>query len=99
MTDGRRQVEAFFAKMVEDTALRDKVASIKGDENEVYTRMAAVAGEAGFDVTVDDLRASRSAFGEGAELDDDELDKVSAGCASVCTEVCGMFLGHYIGRQ
>lgn len=95
------QLEAFYRKLSEEKALKDKVTSLRGDVPTVYSQLVKIAKDSGYDVTVDDIKAAHS---EKGELSDAELAKVAggagdSGCESVCDSVCGLFLGHWIGRQ
>lgn len=94
---GRQQLEAFYKKLAEDKALKDQVTEIKGDIDTVYQGIVKIARANGFDITAEDIRALHA---EDQELDDEQLDMVAGGgCTSVCGEICGMFLGHWMGRQ
>ncbi len=99
----KKQLEAFYQKLQEDKALKDKVAALRGDIASVYGEMAKIARDAGYDITVEDIKAAHA---EKGDLDDADLDKLAGGfygddwgCSSVCAEVCGNFLGHWVGRQ
>ena len=92
----KQQLDAFYQKMAEDKSLKDQVLALKGEINTVYAGMVKVAREAGFDITFEDIKASRIG---SDKLDDLELDSVAGGCHSVCTEICGEFAGHWMGRQ
>ena len=92
----KQQAEAFYQKLAEDGTLKDQIAALRGDVNTVQEEIAKIAREEGFDVTKDDIQALHSS---DKELDDAELDSVAGGCSSVCSEICGLFLGHWMGRQ
>lgn len=96
---GEKQMDAFFQKMMEDKHLKDQVATIKDDMEAVYAKVAKIARDAGFDVTAEDVRASRLTIGRSGKLDDKEIDKLAGGCSSVCGEICGTNLGIWAGRQ
>ena len=102
-----QQVEAFYKKVMEDDALKEKVMGIKGAPLSVAEKVVEIAKENGFDVSVDDFKKF---YTEQANLSAEELEQISGarngdcpepkpGCTKVCTEICGTFLGHYLGKQ
>lgn len=101
-----QQVEAFYKKVMEDDALKEKVMGIKGAPLSVAEKVVEIAKENGFDVSVDDFRKF---YTEQADLSAEELEQISGAsngcppynpdCMKVCTEICGTFLGHYLGKQ
>lgn len=90
------QLKGFYQKMAEDKALKDQVAALRGDIDTVYAGMVKIARDHGFEITAEDIQAL---YNEDGELDGEELDSVAGGCSSVCTDICGLFMGHWIGRQ
>lgn len=93
---GQKQVEAFYQKLMEDKSLKDQVLAVKESMEVMYAEVAKIARDAGFDVTPEDVRKYLS----DVQLDDQALDQVAGGgCTSVCTDICGMHLGHWMGRQ
>jgi len=106
----REQVEAFYAKVMQDEELKQKVMAIKGAPEAVGNAVVELAKEEGFDVTLDDYKALY--YENNEEMSDEELAQVSGGgglqkgcpdynssCSKNCDEICGMNLGHYIGKQ
>lgn len=93
-----KQVEAFFDKILEDDELKRKVAKLSDDMYNAYDTLAQIARDAGYDVTVEELRASKLSFSRSENIAD-ELVKSNLSCTSVCTDICGMHLGHWLGRQ
>ena len=103
-----QQIEAFYRKVMEDEALKEKVMGIKGAPMSVAEQVVEIARENGFDVTVEDFKQY---YYDQAEMSAEEMEQISAGkkkkgcpeyndqCDKVCGEVCGTFLGHYIGNQ
>lgn len=104
-----QQVEAFYKKVMEDEALKEKVMGIKGAPLSVAEKVVAIAKENGFDVTVDDFKQY---YNDQAQMSPEEMEEIAGGkkvkgctpehsdqCSKVCGEVCGTFLGHYIGKQ
>ncbi|MDD2444066.1 MAG: Nif11-like leader peptide family RiPP precursor [Desulfotomaculaceae bacterium] len=88
---GQKQVEAFYQKLMEDKSLKDQVLAVKESLEVMYAEVAKIARDAGFDVTPEDVRKYLS----DVELDDQALDQVAGGgCQSVCTDICGIHLGH-----
>ena len=63
------QLKAFLEKVKADTSLQEKLKAA-GDANAV----AAIAKEAGFSISADDLTKAQS------ELSDQELEGVAGGC-------------------
>ncbi|MDD2422175.1 MAG: Nif11-like leader peptide family RiPP precursor [Heliobacteriaceae bacterium] len=95
---GQKQVEAFYQKLLEDKSLKDQVVAVKESPDVMFAEVAKIAQDAGFDVTPEDVRKYLS----DAQLDDQTLEQVAGGrrgCTSVCTEICGLLLGHWLGRQ
>ena len=103
-----QQVEAFYKKVMEDDVLKEKVMGIKGAPLSVAEKVVAIAKENGFDVSVEDFKED---YTEQADLSAEEMEQVSGGlgwseclhqdpnCSKSCVEICGTFLGHYIGKQ
>ena len=102
-----QQVEAFYKKIMEDEALKEKVMGVKGAPLSVAEKIVEIAKENGFDVSVDDFKEF---YTEKADLSAEELEQISGvnnrdcppvdpNCSRECIEICGTFLGHYIGKQ
>lgn len=80
----KQDMKEFMAKVSEDEGLRVKLEALAGlPEDEVAARMAAIACEAGFDVSVEDFAPAE------AELDDDELNVVAGGGYACCCRQTG----------
>ena len=92
-----KQVEAFYQKLSEDKNLKDQIMEIKDTVEVMYEKLTKIAQDAGFDVAVDDVRE----YWASQQLSDEALDQVAGGggCTSVCDSICGLFLGHWMGRQ
>jgi len=97
------QLEEFYKKIAGDTRLKEKVMAIKGNAGEVYEKVTAIAREEGFEVEKNDFV---EAFNETADLEKvpplelgDSNCGGDPGCTRACTEVCGSFMGHYVGKQ
>lgn len=98
------QFEAFYKKVGQDEALKNKLMALRGDIHMVQDEIVKIAREKGFDVEQDDfVEAFKNDTGK---LDDEVLDAVAGGCywgkqgcIKVCGECCGTFLGTYIGQQ
>lgn len=74
----KQGMKEFMEKVSEDEGLRVKLEALAGlPEDEVAARMAAIACEAGFEVTVEDLDPAET------ELDESELAAVSGGSVIV----------------
>ena len=69
------QLKAFLEKVRADTSLQEKLKAA-GDANAV----AAIAKEAGFIISADDLTKSQSELADMLELSDQELEGVAGGC-------------------
>ena len=71
------QLKAFLEKVQADTSLQEKLKAA-GDANAV----AAIAKEAGFSISADDLKNAQFKLSEGelAELSEGELEGVAGGC-------------------
>jgi len=75
-------LKAFFAKLETDTALQDKARALQiGAEDERLAGLCALAADAGFTVTPEDLQ-SAAAGSAAAELDDESLRAVVGGLCS-----------------
>lgn len=103
------QVEEFYRKVMENEELKQKVMAITGTPKAVGEKVVAVAKENGFDVTLEDFEKF---YYDQAEMDPEEMEQIAAGkksetcfgpyddeCTKVCDEICGTFLGHYLGKQ
>lgn len=97
------QLEEFYKKVAGDAELREKVMAIKGDAGEVYEKVSTIAREEGFEVEKSDFV---EAFNENADLEKvpplelgDNNCGGNPGCHRACMEVCGTFMGHYVGKQ
>ena len=98
------QFDAFYRKVGEDEALRQKLMALRGNSEEVFRVIAGIARDEGYDVVEEDFA---EAFGGNGEMDEGVLEQVVGGkncggdpnCTRVCGECCGTFLGTYIGRQ
>lgn len=84
-----KNVQAFYEAVVKDAALREKVAALgkleQQQQEELLEALVKIAKEAGFDVTVEELKAWHPA---NKELSDEELGNVSGG-----------FLGEFLGES
>ena len=66
------QLKAFLEKVKSDAELQEKLKA-SADANAVV----AIAKEAGFSITAEDIQSMQSAT---VELSDDELEQVAGGC-------------------
>ena len=77
------QLKAFIEKVQDDTSLQEKLKAA-ADANAV----AAIAKEAGFNISSDDLNKAQSELSdEESELSDDDLESVAGGVIN--TQKCG----------
>jgi len=75
-------LKAFFAKLETDTALQEQARALQGSaDDERVAGLCALAADAGFTVTPEDLR-SAAAGSAAAELDDQALRAVVGGLCS-----------------
>ena len=81
------QLKAFLEKVKGDTSLQEKLKAA-GDANAV----AAIAKEAGFSISADDLTKAQS------ELSDQELEDVRGGSWMGCVDLVGYILETTMGR-
>ena len=78
------QLKGFLKKASEDGPLKEELGALAGlPEEERAERAAAIAREAGFDVSVEDFAPAE------AELDDDELNVVAGGGYACCCRQTG----------
>lgn len=73
---------AFFARLQEDTDLQEKARAADGTDEEKLAALCALAADAGFAVSPEDLRAARADPARAA-LEDETLEDVSGGGCSV----------------
>ena len=73
------QLKAFLEKVKADTSLQEKLKAAANPD-----AMAAIAKEAGFSISADDLKNAPNAY---AQLSDEELEGVAGG---YCWECSGM---------
>ena len=90
----KQQLEAFYKRVQNDSDLYDKLKALRGNEGHVYDEMTKLGRENGFDFTADEIIEFRS---ENDHAEIDALQKVDS-LGDCCAEVCGTFLGHYVGR-
>ncbi len=98
------QFDAFFQKVMQDSALRDKLSAIIVDKNvkNVHAEVAKVAAAAGFSVTAADVAAANVTLKPKGQLSDADLERIAGGkpdCSSNCATCCGEFLGSWVGAQ
>ena len=75
-------LKAFFAKLETDADLQDKARALQGStDDKRVAGLCALAAEAGFTVTPEDL-SSAAAGSAAAELDDQSLRAVVGGVCS-----------------
>lgn len=105
MAMSKQQFDAFFSKMIESPALKQKVMDLRGNTEEVYYAMVALAKDEGYEIDEADFR---EAYMSEGSMEADALNNFldsnggcggNPGCTSVCTDICGMHLGHYVGKQ
>ena len=78
------QLKGFLKKASEDGPLKEELGALAGlPEEERAERAAAIAREAGFDVSVEDFAPVET------ELDDDELNVVAGGSYACCCRQTG----------
>ncbi len=87
-------LKAFFTKLETDAALQEQARALQGStDDERVAGLCALAADAGFTVTPEDL-SSAAAGTAAAELDDQSLRAVVGG---IC-ESTGFFAPH-LGRE
>ncbi len=99
----KAQFDAFYKKVGEDEALKNKLMALKGPSKDVQAKVVQLAKDEGYDVEPADFKG---AFVKDGELDDAAVAQVAGGCSgnnSGCTSVCGTIcsdnLGIYNGQQ
>lgn len=75
------KIEEFYNKVMQDETLKEKFLGIVGNteklSEETLGKLAELAKEIGFDITIDEAKTYLTPV-EG-ELSDDDLDKVAGG--------------------